>query len=604
MKLSSITICGMHKITNATYNLSDMTYFYGRNGAGKSTIMQAIQLGILGYIPGTDKTNAAIFKHANGPVMSVRLVFDNGVEIFRQWMRDSKSVKSTTVTKPEDFAVESILSDRTLPICSFNEFVGMTANKLKDWFIAFLPGSAGSIDWKSELQAVAPTVDIIDKHMLSQAVTSLSGEDTIARLRSFNAECKENISALKADISRIDSTIQSLVYYDDCDSSLDKTDIQTKIQTLKIKHSNVSEKIYKLRSNNKIREKLNQLSLSQYSPTLEDNMEYKDLMTKVQAYTQEIEFLEVEVPKSQAAVASTMEQIRSHERLISGNGICPYTNSTCESISAQIETLKSELHDLEDDLNHQQIYLNSARTKLNDMKDAYNKAKSRISTIKFEYTHYDNLKSQLDESLDESAQADLEAQISEISAEIDKLQDQLVHIAANEKYEKLTKELHNDRMLAEEKLNIYKAWEKLSGVNGFQSKVMLAPFAKFESAMTPVLSAFFCEDVEAKFIVGEKANSFEFGIIRNGTYVEYNGLSSGEKCLFALSFIVTINQQVDSEDIVKMLLIDDLLDHLDSVAIDRTLTTLYNNTGIQIILAGVQHSDIPEFNNFTVRIGE
>lgn len=604
MKLSSITICGMHKISNATYDLHDMTYFYGRNGAGKSTIMQAIQLGILGYIPGTDKTNAAIFKHANGPVMSVRLVFDNGVEIFRQWMRDSKSVKSTTVTKPEDFAVDSILSDRTLPICSFNEFVGMTANKLKDWFIAFLPESAGAIDWKSELQAVAPTVDIIDKHMLSQAVTSLSGEDTIARLRNFNAECKENISALKADISRIDGTIQSLVYYDDCDSSLDKTDIQTKIQTLKIKHSNVSEKIYKLRSNNKIREKLNQMSLSQYSPTLEDNMEYKELMSKLSDYAQEIEFLEVEVPKSQAAVASTMEQIRSHERLISGNGICPFTNSTCESISAQIETLKSELHDLEGDLNHQQIHLNSARTKLNNMKDAYNKAKSRISAIKFEYTHYDNLKSQLDESLDESTQADLEAQVSEISAEIDKLQDQLIHIAANEKYEKLTKELHNDKMLAEEKLNIYKAWEKLSGVNGFQSKVMLAPFAKFESAMTPVLSAFFCEEVEAKFIVGEKANSFEFGIIRNGTYVEYNGLSSGEKCLFALSFIVTINQQVDSEDKFKMLLIDDLLDHLDSVAIDQTLTTLYNNTGIQIILAGVQHSDIPEFDKFTVRIGD
>ena len=212
MKLSSISIHGMHRVTDATYDLSDITYFYGKNGAGKSTIMQAIQLGILGYIPGTDKTNTAIFKHSNGPMMSVCLLFDDGTEILRQWFRDGKGVKNTITTKPEGFDVESLLGNRTLPICNFNEFIGMTANKLKDWFVEFLPKSSKSIDWGAELKAVAPTVEIIDKSLLDDAVGLLEGEQVIARLKNFNAICKENMSVLKGDIQRIDHTIQSLVY--------------------------------------------------------------------------------------------------------------------------------------------------------------------------------------------------------------------------------------------------------------------------------------------------------------------------------------------------------------------------------------------------------
>ena len=67
MKVKSVGISGMHNVTKQTYNFDNVNYLYGLNGAGKSTILQAIQLGILGYIPGTAKRPADIFKHANGP---------------------------------------------------------------------------------------------------------------------------------------------------------------------------------------------------------------------------------------------------------------------------------------------------------------------------------------------------------------------------------------------------------------------------------------------------------------------------------------------------------------------------------------------------------
>ena len=51
--------------------MKDFNYAYGKNGAGKSTMLQAIQLGILGYIPGYGKRNMDIFKHSNSISMRV-----------------------------------------------------------------------------------------------------------------------------------------------------------------------------------------------------------------------------------------------------------------------------------------------------------------------------------------------------------------------------------------------------------------------------------------------------------------------------------------------------------------------------------------------------
>ena len=58
MKFKSITITGMHKVDKKTYTFNDdVTYFIGENGSGKSTILEAAELALLGYIPGYANTN-------------------------------------------------------------------------------------------------------------------------------------------------------------------------------------------------------------------------------------------------------------------------------------------------------------------------------------------------------------------------------------------------------------------------------------------------------------------------------------------------------------------------------------------------------------------
>ena len=163
MKIKSIYIDGLHNAVAKTYQLNDLVYFYGRNGAGKTTILQAIQLALLGYIPGSHKTKEAILKHSkdNRVVVRLDLIDDNGQNITIERKYDSKSSKLTTM--PTDYDIQTIISDIELPIFNFDEFVNQTANKLKEYFIKnILPTSEGSLDWDKILKDASINVAIED----------------------------------------------------------------------------------------------------------------------------------------------------------------------------------------------------------------------------------------------------------------------------------------------------------------------------------------------------------------------------------------------------------------------------------------------------------
>ena len=122
MKLKSIYIDGLHNAVNKTYQLNDLVYFYGRNGAGKTTVLYAIQLALLGYIPGVHKNRESILKHSKNGHIVVKLDLEdvgNTITIERKY--DSKSSKVTIV--PETFDIKSIISDIELPIFNFNDFI-------------------------------------------------------------------------------------------------------------------------------------------------------------------------------------------------------------------------------------------------------------------------------------------------------------------------------------------------------------------------------------------------------------------------------------------------------------------------------------------------
>ena len=77
------------------------------------------------------------------------------------------------------------------------------------------------------------------------------------------------------------------------------------------------------------------------------------------------------------------------------------------------------------------------------------------------------------------------------------------------------------------------------------------------------------DSLRAKFNISAKANSFSFGLIREDKYIAYDQLSSGEKCLYTLALMICIAD--NSKCPLKLLLCDDMFDHLDSKAVEGTV---------------------------------
>ena len=119
------------------------------------------------------------------------------------------------------------------------------------------------------------------------------------------------------------------------------------------------------------------------------------------------------------------------------------------------------------------------------------------------------------------------------------------------------------------------------------SKELTEPFKDLAAEMDSFLHMMFGNtEISTHFNLSEKANSFSFGLNKEGKYVPFDLLSSGEKCLYALAMMMCLVAKSNSP--LKVILIDDILDHLDDENAQAMFESLYNVQGIQFILAGVQ----------------
>ena len=604
MKIKSIHIIGMHKVTDKTYNLNDLTYLFGKNGAGKSTVLQAIQLALLGYIPGTDKNKTAIFRHANGLNMSVELTFDDETTIQRSWVNTGKTIEATVTMKPDGLDIESIVKDLELPIFNFNEFVGMSANKLKDWFIDFLPEVSSKVDWRRELTSAAKESLALEETVLTPAMDFLNASESLGELertRTFNGYCKEQISLSKKESERLQSTIQNLIYYSDCDTSADENELREDIRLTEVRLENTQGKLYKLHNVASIDEKLKSIASKINADSLESDPDYIEKTKKIEEIEEKLEQATSKVNSVYAEITDVKSMLHNVQSVLSKGGVCPYTNELCPTIGANLTAMNTESIQYEQKL----MALTAEHKELTANASAYTQyisdLRRQIDEISFAYNRYSMWKEELAQISDDfGSREELEAEEAQIKAELAEKRTNLEHFIKNKEHDRLIEKLSEDKYKADLSLNIYKAWEKLSGVNGLQTKLMWEPFDAFASVITSYLSKFFGAGVAAGFHISDKANSFSFGIIVEDKYIPYDLLSSGEKCLYTLALIIAVVENGASP--LKVILVDDILDHLDSEKIDSCFSTLYSINSVQIVLAGVRIPNHPKFDEFTERI--
>lgn len=589
MKLNSISIKNMHNIRGEKkIKFDDISYLYGRNGTGKSTILQAVQLALLGYIPGTNKKPADIFKHSNSPIMSICLeLIDNNnnlISIRRTYRINSKgTVSSEMEIIPDYYDIDNLIGSGSLPIYNFSEFLDMSSNSMKDWFTKFLPEPKISIIWsdwfnnicnESKYDYTELIFDLIDR----AEINSVNCFNDILNMHSIVKEC---ITSNNAELKMIDSTLKSLIYYNDNEI------LSENIAELTLKRATLQEILTNLKKceedkqyNEYIYTKLSKLNLD--ADDIHDDKNYENLKFDLSNIDNKLSELLNKLSKIKSEIyALTNSKINLSENLI----LCPVLKEECSRLSEykiKIESNNSEIDKQIKDLNKSLDNYETERINLLKLKQEIIK---KIKSIEYSY----DTKKHLTEMLKSIHEIDTTYTIDELNNEINLIDDKLIKLKANEKFNSLNESLTQNKFKLEHELDFLKICEKKLGVNGLQSEIMNAPIVEFSNKINRKLNSILNDPtISISFDMSNKSNSFSFGIINNTSdvYTSFNLLSSGEKAIYTFVMIQTIVEMNDGD--LKLVLIDDLIDHLDDDASKKLFEYMSNISDMQIICAGVK----------------
>jgi DNA repair exonuclease SbcCD ATPase subunit len=606
MKIESITIEGMHKLNKpTTYTFEDMNYIFGTNGAGKSTILQAIQLALLGYIPGTNKKVGDIFKHSCGRKMEITLNLSGGVTIRKCWEQNAKSISCTEEITPDGVGVSSIVGNAELPILDFGGFMGLSSNMLKAWFINFLPKLDSKFDWDAELDQASLNADVVEldpefRTQISEKLSKIkaSGVDAVIEA---NQIIKDMLSSEKQNLAMIDGGIRSLIFYDDAavsnyDAEIDNINQQlSQISDLRTKA--VADKS-KLETYNYLKSQQAETTLP--AKTLKEDKEYISLGAKRLHCLDDIKFLKSNIAELREHCGELHDKcsaigikITDFQKTLSGNGMCPYSKAPCDTILNSMLDIRKNIAELNvqkvnllDERAEIERTISELEARLKSDKQQETAYANRIQQLIAAYQQRDEIEQKLSEIVPDSDMDALVAAIAQYDQQAEALRVKLSHCIANKKYDETIDKFTNKKLTIQNHVDILNVWAKYTDANNLQTKVAMEQFAELEVKVDKYLTTLFHEDVKFRTELSTKANSFSFGIMRNNKYIPYELLSSGEKTLVAFSIMLYIASATTGT--LKLVMVDDMLDHLDSENVYTLFERLSEVEGIQIITAGVK----------------
>lgn len=587
MKIESIYIDGLHNAVNKTYNFGDIVYLFGNNGAGKSTVLQAIQFALLGYIPGTAKNSReAILRHStkNEIVVTLTLMNSENADVIIN-RRISAKENKLSVT-PVSYDITSITKDIELPIFNFNEFIGQTANKLKEYFIKnILPTTDGELDWNQLLTESILDCNFEDRDAIVDYGTSVIADiegDILDQVIEANTKFKAEQSFNKSELQRLQNTIDSLIFYDDYVGPTNIEELNSNLLSLGAIRDQLIRYNSAISATQSAQDEFNRLESDINS--LGGKESYDKLNELLAQLKQRNSVLSAEIVERNNKLSGTVAIDKACDSIINSKGICPYTKDECKSILSKIDGLRSDAVQRKAEMIEERAQIENLNAELNVVQSSIRQCESKIQDFQTTWNRIVTLQKTL---LDLPQRPNTSKTLEELDIEIDRLNNSKMKLQANIKYNETIDNLTREKFAKELEGKALANWVKVTDTNGLQTTLMIKPFDELAKKMTEYIQQMYGNsDLRAHFNLSNKANSFSFGLIRKGTYIPYDLLSSGEKCLYSLALMICITNNAKSP--LKLLLCDDMFDHLDSDAIENTFKTLKNIKDIQFIFAGVK----------------
>lgn len=588
MKLTNLSIEGLHNAHyQKNYQFKNINYIVGPNGAGKSTILQAIQFGIFGYFPGTNKRSGDILTHSNSGTIDVLMEFsleDNTTtELNRHLDSRKKEGNSTFTLGPvsEGFTIDTILGNVENVVFNFSEFLSMSANKQKEMLISILPSFSDSIKTEKYLKKAnnySPYCkDLVETY--SKKFKELKNIEDIKALNSLIVEDKKEVAN---EDKRLVATAQSLIYYDDIDTSKSVETLKVELQDLNARKADLI-----VFNTNKTRAESITNEINQLQEYLNTSETFETLNETIKTLSKELEAANEEYSKLAESVQSKFITARQYETILNQNSICPVLECECDKLKDESTTLSAKVDELKASIDIDKAQISSIEKHKVELDNKLYELHNQIQTIEYSKNKLENLIEE-QEGLFSTTFEPLS--LEELDEQISIITDEIAKAGANENYEVMMDKVQERKAELKMQLDFLKEADKLTGENGLQTEMMVAPFENLAHEMKNLYTGLCIVDAVPKFVTTTQAHSFKFGLERE-QFIPFNLLSSGEKCLFTIIFLTALSRI--STAAWNVVMVDDLLDHLDDVKFKTVINNISRlDSDIQYIFAGVKMVDV------------
>lgn len=587
-KIKSIHIKNMHNVKDKIYEFnSNTTYFVGKNGSGKSTILQAIALGLLGYIPGTNKYASDIYMHSSGDPMEIvlTLVGEDSQEVIIQdkFYKDAKGkVQRDRIVRPDTISIEDIVSNVDTFVFNYTNLVSMTANQLKSWWVSYLATDDDEIvDWKQALVSGISDMVIEDIGMdyvnsladdLSTYIKDRACHTILDKIQAANEYLKLMQSSVKKELKSVESSLQSMVYYtdfvnvtiEDCASAEKALEEHIKtlsrLQDMKAKSNKYNKNLQNSSESN--------ISQEEYEKLVKDVDVTKNWMNK---YT-----------ISRKSILDCISKINNNISILKSlNNMCPVLNTPCESL---VKHNQSKLNGRDPEVELQRVSkeLQTYESELDRLDKRYQSAISFYNQAVQKIAQHDAIANASNEILD--IPMDLDDKLSSMESIVKRDRETVQKMHTNLSNIELRKSMTADKYRLSLQQDILKRLVQYTDASHWQLDIVQEKFMDMQQLMND-LYAKIGSMVQTTFHIVDKANSFYMGIVRDGREIPYDLMSSGEKGVFAIIMMIACMQY--KNNVLPIIVIDDMLDHMDSENFSKIFKLLSTDLGLQCILAGV-----------------
>jgi len=202
---------------------------FGNNFTGKTTIIDAIKLALLGYHPALDKTARGIFELSSDEVMEAEADFDDGRAVARAWQRDRMGKLTKREFIPRDWPnIPVVLLDA-------NAYFGASDRGKTELLFSASKMNADPVKFASTIRGL--------KEIIPETTIAINGKtpqdwvnsalETVERLRSEAA----------ASVKRYADTMQGLSALRDAEPVVLDADVQEQVRKKRAERETAQAKL-------------------------------------------------------------------------------------------------------------------------------------------------------------------------------------------------------------------------------------------------------------------------------------------------------------------------------------------------------------------------